>query len=61
MLIPTLIERDLCLKDVDLNSNLELYTYTHNAYTHARKPCSGAYSIVVESSVVYSVDTIGNR
>ena len=27
--------------------------------THARKPCSGAYSIVVDSSVVYSVDTIG--
>ena len=27
--------------------------------THARKPCSGAYSVVVESSVVYSVDTVG--
>jgi len=34
--------------------------YIH-ACTHAHKPCSGAYVCVVESSVVYSEDTIGRR
>jgi hypothetical protein len=54
--IPTLIDwcvdPDLCLKDVDLDSNLELYVYTHNTHAHTRKPCSGAYIRIVESSVV---------
>ena len=35
-----------------------LYTYTHNAYTRTRKPCSGAYIRIAVSSVVYSVDTV---
>ena len=33
---------------------IRIYAYAHN-------PCSGAYVCIVESSVVYSVDTVGNR
>ena len=61
MLNPTLIERDLCLKDVDFDSNLIVYTYTHSVCTHTRKPCSGAYVCIVEISVRYSVDTVDYR
>ena len=49
------------MKDVDFDSNLVAYTYTHNTHAYTRKPCSGAYVRIVESSVVYSVDTIGYR
>jgi hypothetical protein len=58
---PTHVIDCLCWNDVDSDSNLILYTYAHNAYTRTRKPCSGAYVCIVESSVVYSVDTIRNR
>jgi len=51
----------LCLKDVDFDSNLMVYTYAHDTYAHARKPCSGAYVCIVEISVRYSVDTIDYR
>ena len=52
MLIPTLIERDLCLKDVDFDSNLDDHFMYIRICTHAHNPCSGAYIIVVEISVV---------
>ena len=61
VLIPTLIDPDLCLKDVDLNSNLILYTYAHNAYAHTRKPRSGAYAHIVESSVARSGEGMDRR
>ena len=61
MLIPTLIERDLCLKDVDFDSNLDSSSVCIRICTHARKPCSGAYVCIVEISVRYSVDTIDYR
>ena len=55
VLNPTLIDPDLCLKDVDFDSNLISYTYAYDTYAHARKPCSGAYAYMVEISVRYSV------
>ena len=61
MLIPTQLIDCLCLKDVDIDSNLMLYTYTHDTYAYTRKPCSGAYVRIVESSVARSVDTIDYR
>ena len=65
VLIPTLIDwcvdPDLCLKDVDIDSNLEPYAYTHNTHAHTRNPCSGAYSIAVDSSVAYSVEGVDYR
>ena len=61
VLIPTLIDWDLCLKDVDFDSNLRDHIMYIRICTHARKPCSGAYIRIVESSVVYSVDTIDYR
>ena len=61
MLIPTHLIDCLCLKDVDFDSNLIVYTYAHDTYAHARKPCSGAYVCIVEISVRYSVDTVDYR
>ena len=48
---PTLIDPDLCLKDVDLNSNLMDYIMCIRICTHTRKPRSGAYAHIVEISV----------
>ena len=61
MLNPTQLIDRLCLKDVDIDSNLVAHTYTHNTYAYTRKPCSGAYYSIAESSVARSVDTIDYR
>ena len=60
MLIPTLIDR-LCLKDVDFDSNLMDYIMCIRICTHTRKPYSGAYAYIVESSVRYGVEGVEDR
>ena len=60
MLIPTLIDC-LCLKDVDFDSNLIVYTYAHDTHAYTHKPCSGAYARIVESSVRYGVEGVEYR
>ena len=63
VLIPTLligcVEID-CVESV-LNCTVTETTLRTHICTHMRKPCSGAYIRIAESSVVRSVDTIGYR